>query len=416
MGADQFSVRWSGMVSPRYTQAYTFYTTTDDGVRLWVDGQLLIDKWVDQGPTQWSGQVALQAGRLYDIRMEFYENGGGAQAKLEWQSASQAREVVPQSRLYGCWKAVEEFVREFYQAALARQPSQAEMSDWSSRLAQAQGETQLVEEARALGVALFDLSPGSAYAARGRSNADFVADLYRGYLQRDPDQDGWSYWLGRVGEGRGNIREAFAQSSEFAEKVRRLCGVSAGADANAGTGYNFATARLDPNNRTGGEGADPYSRNYNFQIPLLSLPGRAGLDLGLVLSYNSLVWTKDASGVTFDADEGFPGPGFRLGFPVIQPKFVNPRLQQQGQPVRYSYLLLTPTGARVELRQTAEPGVYESADSSYLQLVEGGGAPQTLRSTDGTRLSFLLLNGSYRCYEVRDRSEERRVGKECRCG
>lgn len=403
MGADQFSVRWAGMVAPRYSQTYTFYATTDDGVRVWVDGQLIIDKWVDQGPTTWSAQLPLDAGRQYDIRMEFYDNFGGAQARLEWQSASQAREVIPQSRLYPCWKNVADFVKEFFQAALARQPSSAELQDWSGKLAQAQGEAQLIEEARLLGIALFDLSPSSAYTARGRSDGDFVADLYRGFLQRDPDQSGWNFWLGQLqSQGRANIREAFAQSPEFREKVIRLCDTSAAADVNAGTGYNFATARLDPNNRTGGGGVDPYSRNSNFQIPILSLPGRAGLDLGLALSYNSLVWTKDAAGITFDADNGFPGPGFRLGFPTIQPKFVNPQLQQAGQPTRYSYLLITPSGARIELRQTATAGVYESADSSYLQLTEGGGAPQTLTTTDGTQMSFSLINGEYRCYQVKD--------------
>jgi YD repeat-containing protein len=405
MGTDQFSVRWTGMISPRYSQTYTFYTTTDDGVRLWVDGQLIIDKWIDQAPTTWSGQIALQAGRQYDIRMEFYENFGGASAKLEWQSASQAREAVPQSRLYGCWKGIDQFVKDFFQAALARQPNSSELSDWSNRLAQAQGELQLVEEARTLGAALFNLSLSSAYTARNRSDGDFVADLYRGYLQRDPDQAGWDYWKGQVAAaGRGNVREAFAQSVEFSEKVRRLCGTSAAADANAGTGYNFSSARLDPDNRTGGGGGDPLSRNFNFSVHLLGLAGRAGLDLGLTLSYNSLVWTKDASGVTFDADNGFPSPGFRLGFPSIQPKFVNPQLQQAGQPTRYSYLLITPSGGRVELRQVGTSNVYESADSSYLQLTEGGGAPQTLLSTDGTRLSFSLMNGEYRCTEVKDRN------------
>jgi YD repeat-containing protein len=405
MGADQFSVRWTGMVSPRFSQTYTFYTTTDDGVRLWVDRTLVIDKWIDQAQTQWSGEVTLEAGRLYDIRMEFYENFGGASAKLEWQSASQAREVVPQSRLYGCWKGIDQFVKDFYQAALARQPNQTELQEWSGRLAQAQGESQLAETARTLGYTVFDLSPSSAYTARNRSDGDFVADLYRGYLQRDPDQAGWDYWKNQVPVvGRANVREAFAQSTEFYEKVGRLCGTSAAADANGGTGYNFSSARLDPDNRTGGGGADPLSRNFNFSVPLLSLPGRAGLDLGLSLSYNSLVWTKDSTGVTFDADEGFPGPGFRLGFPVIQPRFYNPQIQQQGQPARYSYLLVTPSGGHVELRQVVgTTGVYESADSSYLQLTEIGGA-LTLVSTDGTRLSFYLLNGEYRCYEVKDRN------------
>ncbi len=100
VGVDTFSVRWEGKVEPLYSQTYTFYTVTDDGVRLWVNNQLIIDKWIDQGPTEWSGQIALTAGQRYDIRMEFYENGGGATAKLLWSSASQAKVAIAQSRLY----------------------------------------------------------------------------------------------------------------------------------------------------------------------------------------------------------------------------------------------------------------------------------------------------------------------------
>ena len=176
-----------------------------------------------------------------------------------------------------------------------------------------------------------------------------------------------------------------------------------GAGPAFGPAPDFETTKLDPNNRTGSDGADAYSRNFNFSIPLVSLPGRAGLDLGLTLSYNSLVWTKDAaaSAVTFDADRGFPAPGFRLGFPVVRPKFVNPQLQQAGQPVRYSYTLVTPSGARVELRQTDTANVYESADSSYLQLRDYEGTLELL-STDGTRLSFLAAGGEYLCQELRD--------------
>ena len=161
--------------------------------------------------------------------------------------------------------------------------------------------------------------------------------------------------------------------------------------------YDFDTSRLDPVNRTGGGGADAYSRNYNWSLPLVSLPGRAGLDLGLTLSYNSLVWTKDTAGaaVTFDADRGFPAPGFRLGFPKIQHSFINP---QTGRAI---YLLITPSGARVELRQTDVAGVYESADSSYLQLKDDGGALE-LVSTDGMRLTFALISGEYHCVEVKD--------------
>jgi PA14 domain len=88
MGVDDFSVRWTGTVVPRYSEAYTFYTTTDDGVRVWIDWQLIIDKWVDQAPTEWTGQLTMEAGRAYAIRVEFYERGGGAMAWLKWSSAS----------------------------------------------------------------------------------------------------------------------------------------------------------------------------------------------------------------------------------------------------------------------------------------------------------------------------------------
>ena len=100
IGADQFSVRWTGQVQPRFSETYTFYTVTDDGVRLWVNNQLLIDRYFDQGTTEWSGLISLQAGQLYDIRMEFYENGGGAAAQLLWSSPSVAKELIPTTQLY----------------------------------------------------------------------------------------------------------------------------------------------------------------------------------------------------------------------------------------------------------------------------------------------------------------------------
>jgi VCBS repeat-containing protein len=100
VGADTFSVRWTGQVQPLYSETYTFYTRTDDGARLWVNGQQIIDQWVDQGPTEVSGTISLTAGVKYDIQFDYYENGGGAVAELRWSSAAQAKEIVPQLQLY----------------------------------------------------------------------------------------------------------------------------------------------------------------------------------------------------------------------------------------------------------------------------------------------------------------------------
>jgi autotransporter-associated beta strand protein len=95
-----YSVKWTGTVEAQYSETYTFYTTSDDGARLWVNGQELINQWHDQGPTEYSGTIALQAGQQYSIEMDYYQDGGGAVAMLSWSSASQAKQIIPAAQLY----------------------------------------------------------------------------------------------------------------------------------------------------------------------------------------------------------------------------------------------------------------------------------------------------------------------------
>ncbi|HEY0380275.1 MAG TPA: S8 family serine peptidase [Pyrinomonadaceae bacterium] len=163
-------------------------------------------------------------------------------------------------------------------------------------------------------------------------------------------------------------------------------------------GPNYDAARLDPLNRTGRSGVDMLSRNINWSLPLLNLAGRAGLDLGLSLSYNSLVWTRAGTTITFDADSGTPSPGFRLGFPVIQAPYFNSETNTN------AYLLITPSGSRVELRQVGTSKVYEAGDSSYLQLTDNGNATLLLKDTGGTQYFYSLYGGEYHCTQVKDRN------------
>jgi hypothetical protein len=100
IAADTFSARWIGQVEAPVTGTYTFYTVSDDGVRLWVNNQQIVNNWTDHAPTENSGTINLTAGQRYDIRMEFYENGGGATARLLWSGAGIAKSVIPSTRLY----------------------------------------------------------------------------------------------------------------------------------------------------------------------------------------------------------------------------------------------------------------------------------------------------------------------------
>lgn len=96
----KFSTRWSGHVEARYTETYTFHTRTDDGVRLWVNGQLLIDDWNGHAPTDNSGSIALVAGQKYSIVMEYMQLSQGASASLSWSSATTPKQIIPSSQLF----------------------------------------------------------------------------------------------------------------------------------------------------------------------------------------------------------------------------------------------------------------------------------------------------------------------------
>jgi hypothetical protein len=100
LAVDSFSVRWTGQVEATFSETYTFFTTSDDGVRLWVNGQPLINNWTDHGTIENQGTITLTAGQRYDLRMEFYENGGDAVATLSWSSPSTPKQTIPQIRLY----------------------------------------------------------------------------------------------------------------------------------------------------------------------------------------------------------------------------------------------------------------------------------------------------------------------------
>jgi len=153
-----YSARWTGAVSPASTETYTFYTRADDGVRLWVNGQQLINRWTDRPlacdvtqdgvintddfnvisgnfgrgnatvqtgdlngdtivnsldvmllfanwgnavtPQEDSATIALTAGVKYSIQLDYYQNVGRGVARLSWASPSVPKQIIPQNSLF----------------------------------------------------------------------------------------------------------------------------------------------------------------------------------------------------------------------------------------------------------------------------------------------------------------------------
>jgi PA14 domain len=95
MGVDTYSIRWSGHLRSSVTGVYTFCAEVNDGVRLWINGTLILNYWTSNGLQEPCASVNLQAGSENDIVMEFYEDTNTARAILRWTPPGGVKEIVP---------------------------------------------------------------------------------------------------------------------------------------------------------------------------------------------------------------------------------------------------------------------------------------------------------------------------------
>ncbi|SVB44589.1 uncharacterized protein METZ01_LOCUS197443, partial [marine metagenome] len=93
---DYFQVRWTGTIYAHVSGTYYFRSYTDDGLRLFIDEQSVIDEWWDFPPTSHYGQIELEIG-VHELEMEYYEMGGGAVAQLYWTPPGSAETIVQPS-------------------------------------------------------------------------------------------------------------------------------------------------------------------------------------------------------------------------------------------------------------------------------------------------------------------------------
>lgn len=134
------------------------------------------------------------------------------------------------------------------------------------------------------------------------------------------------------------------------------------------------------------------SGNFSFGVPLLRLPGR-GLDVSLGLAYNSRVWHKSTDSensiyMTYDVDNGWPAPGFKLGYG---------QMEDQGSA---GFTLTDPDGTRHQLKRYVnytDPNRYETTDSSFI-IFDGGRGWGTVTYPDGTRVALGAADTGPRSY------------------
>ena len=98
MPTDEFLVRWTGSLLAGATGGtYLLHVQADDGVRLWLGGDLLVDEWHLSSGNEYTVSVPLAAGSRHSLRLDYYEAGGDARIFLRWTEPGGVKVPIPPS-------------------------------------------------------------------------------------------------------------------------------------------------------------------------------------------------------------------------------------------------------------------------------------------------------------------------------
>jgi hypothetical protein len=99
-GVHKYSVRWEGELEAPVSGKVTLHTITNDGVRLWIGNQKLIDVWKGMSATEHRAEVQMVAGKRYPFKMEYFQDEGTAEVRLFWSGPGLPRQVVPAEKFF----------------------------------------------------------------------------------------------------------------------------------------------------------------------------------------------------------------------------------------------------------------------------------------------------------------------------
>jgi PA14 domain len=174
-----WSARWTGFVEAPTTGTYTFYTTSDDGVRLWVNNTPLINNWTDHYPVEDSGTITLTGGQRYPITLEQYNGLGSARMLLSWAGPGITKVKIPQARLSSSIPTTN-LINDGDQLAGPAWSGSSTVSVTSDAIADPTGgfmDTMTVSQNFAYRTNTFTVTPGSTVNVAFRAKTPFNLDV-----------------------------------------------------------------------------------------------------------------------------------------------------------------------------------------------------------------------------------------------
>jgi len=97
---NNFSVEWNGYFLAPETGSFTFFTKSDDGVRLFIDEKIIIENWTNHGKTVDSGTISLEKGTYYPLKLQYYDNEGSSIIQLSFKTPNIKKTIIPADMLW----------------------------------------------------------------------------------------------------------------------------------------------------------------------------------------------------------------------------------------------------------------------------------------------------------------------------
>lgn len=125
---DEFTAVWTGYLSPELSSEYRFEAQADDGIRVWINDELLINQWKNapkgangfvmgnEGAASTIGTITLQAGKRYKLRVEYFEKIQNARAELFWSAEGLDKQILPSKNLHTTEKGLQNGLNAIYQS------------------------------------------------------------------------------------------------------------------------------------------------------------------------------------------------------------------------------------------------------------------------------------------------------------
>ena len=390
---DNASARWSGSIEAPATGVVQFRMTNDDGVRVWIGNQLVIDDWWERGPTARTYSMAMVSGQRYPIFVEYFEAWNSAQVQLEWQPpGATAFTPVPVARLYPA------ATPSTTNPALGKVATQSSVLDGGVAPRAVDGNTSGLWWENSTTITQYDNQPWWQVDLGASSRIDFIQIWSRTDCCGER-LNGATVFISPTDMGLRTMAQLMADPAVIKRQLLTTTRAVPGIGVPVGTLGRHIRIQLPGMNYLSLAEVKVFGRPANYQTPTLSPVDNQRQELGSSVRLVMAASDPDGSPLTFSATGLPPGvtldaaTGVITGEPLVAGNY-NATVSVRNDGNRSASVSFTWTvlGVLPQVSALAAPPAASGTSVRYAPALSGGDAQYSWDFGDGSAPSIASTN------------------------